>query len=71
MSENMGAWGNRCQLCRYEDDEDGIDIYYTSDWDNGIGFEHNYAIFCPRCGRPLTKAAWEKLRSKLVESRDE
>ena len=59
------AWKKDCTLCHYEDDDDGIDIYYPSDWDNGIDFERDLAIFCPRCGRPLTKAAWEKLRSRL------
>ena len=54
-----------CILCHYEDDDDGMPIYYPSDWDNGIGFEHDHAIFCPRCGRPLTNAAREKFRERL------
>lgn len=47
-----------CTLCHFERDEkEGITIYYPSDWDNGIGFEHGEAIFCPKCGRPITHAA--------------
>lgn len=47
-----------CTLCHFERDEnEGISIYFPSDWDNGIGFEHGEAIFCPKCGRPITHAA--------------
>lgn len=62
---NISQWEQKCDKCKYEDDDDGITIYYPSDWDNGIGFEYGNAIFCPKCGRPLTKEAWEKLEKRI------
>lgn len=59
------AWKKCCKKCKYEDDNEGIPIYYTSDWDNGIGFERDNAIFCPKCGRPLTDEAWDELEKRL------
>lgn len=44
----------KCSRCKWEDDEEGLDFYLSSDWDNGIGFEKEVADFCPWCGRPLT-----------------
>ena len=59
------AWSKYCPKCKYEDDNEGIPIYYSSDWDGGIGFESDDAIFCPKCGRPLTTEAWDKLKKRI------
>ena len=60
------AWEKRCSKCKYEDDEEGIPIYYQDDWDAGIGFERDDAIFCPKCGRPLTEEAWSMLKNRFM-----
>lgn len=62
MKINREAW-KPCEKCQYEDEE--MRIYYPSDWDGGIGFEMDYAIFCPKCGRPLNEQAWEILEKRL------
>lgn len=59
------VWSKCCPKCKYEDDNEGISIYYSCDWDGGIGFERDVAIFCPKCGRPLTTEAWNKLEERL------
>ena len=47
-----------CCKCKFEDDDnEGMTIYFPSDWDHGIGFEYGEAIFCPDCGRPITSKA--------------
>lgn len=57
-----------CQKCHYERDDEGISIYYPSDWDNGIGFERGEAIFCPDCGRPLTPSARNIFKTRVKSS---
>ena len=60
----------RCPKCRYEDGKEPMDIYYPDGWDNGIGFEYGKAIFCPKCGRPLTDEAVQMVMVRLEALKD-
>lgn len=76
MNENsaidFAAW-EPCERCNQSENEldrfsahdfqiEGTDIYY---YDTDDGWEGEEINFCPWCGRPLTKEAWEKLGKRL------
>lgn len=54
-----------CKTCRDESDGDPMRIYYSANWDGGIGFEYGEALFCPSCGRPLTNEAWSIIEKRI------
>lgn len=60
-------WREDCPFCRRESGDDGIEIRYISSLASGAEFKRDHAIFCPRCGRPLTKLAWDRLLLRLGE----
>lgn len=65
---DRSAW-EPCAKCCDEPDNETMRIYFPSNWDGGIGFEYEEALFCPRCGRPLTDAAWDMLEKRLDGAR--
>lgn len=64
---DRSAW-EPCAKCCDEPDNETMRIYFPSNWDGGIGFEYEEALFCPRCGRPLTDAAWDMLERRMLGS---
>lgn len=62
---DRSAW-EPCAKCCDEPDNETMRIYFPSNWDGGIGFEYEEALFCPRCGRPLTDSAWDMLERRLA-----